>query len=148
MRSITSPAAISKPTPTPTCRRRTPSLHVPVVHVAGSSVICAGGWNPIKPVTTRTEPTSVSMNMSPTVFRIIQPSLVYEIVITNNDTDQTQTAAFFSPQPHFTNESFVASSKRLVDEKNEILRLLQSSSPDGRSEERRVGKECRSRWSP
>ena len=33
------------------------------------------------------------------------------------------------------------------DEGIEIL-VVDDNSPDGRSEERRVGKECRSRWSP
>ena len=34
----------------------------------------------------------------------------------------------------------------LKDEQNQLL--IQESSKSGRSEERRVGKECRSRWSP
>src|SRR3712207_9112018 len=32
--------------------------------------------------------------------------------------------------------------------RREIMQLRREVPPDGRSEERRVGKECRSRWSP
>src|SRR2546430_15804287 len=35
-----------------------------------------------------------------------------------------------------------------LDGRNRMGEMIQVRRPDGRSEERRVGKECRSRWSP
>ena len=38
--------------------------------------------------------------------------------------------------------------KQQIDDENEDRRVLSEAGGEGRSEERRVGKECRSRWSP
>src|SRR3712207_9343035 len=45
-------------------------------------------------------------------------------------------------------ESMITGVSQLLAAKRERLSLASTTRPDRRSEERRVGKECRSRWSP
>ena len=52
------------------------------------------------------------------------------------------------PRRNTDEQPKAAKNESLVYGKNPVTELLKSGSGVDRSEERRVGKECRSRWSP
>ena len=53
----------------------------------------------------------------------------------------------FAKQLAFITGIWIEPAKMAEDITN-VVKLIQADQPFGRSEERRVGKECRSRWSP
>ena len=69
----------------------------------------------------------------------LNPSMIHEILITHQDTDHVGAVEQDSP-------GLFQDAKLYIGEIEN--RYLTGEMKDDRSEERRVGKECRSRWSP
>lgn len=55
------------------------------------------------------------------------------------DSVLTRSAALYHPERHFTNEEFRAGTQRLLDLRDEILRLVRQARPDGRTARTRLG---------
>lgn len=62
-----------------------------------------------------------------------------QIAKANADTDNLPSAALFHPERHFTNETFFASTTRLVNLKNEIIMNLTSNPPNGNKARQLLG---------